>query len=406
MEIELTKEPLRVGRSVQPLPVWQQLIPDEATRNTISRIHFEVVRQGGAFLLRNLSAQGTLVNGSTVEEVILKNGDIISMGQVGSEYGNRPALQFKVHLCEDLIAKASFSVRLWWLLPGANGTGPTVLNKQLLAGPSGAVRVGRAMQPIEFWQTLVPDESLRNAISREHFDVCPTADGVMLINRSIAGTLHNGVLVQHQTRVNSGDVLAIPLHNQPKEPPIVQFRLECAAIPDPDFEDGAAPRLLGAKAGSVDAALSPKEKEAADVVKIAVDALPPPFSLECVAARGAEGRDLEQLPMASRVLAASFSQVELSVGSSHQSGDFWELLLKDPALRTQILPLHFRLEMAQLSDGPMLILDAHAATELNGKLVEGKAPVLQNDLISIAGTTNGLTDDVPLVCFRVNSALS
>ena len=282
---------------------------------------------------------------------------------------------------------------------GANGTEPTVLNKQLLAGPSGAVRVGRALQPLEFWQTLVPDETLRNAISREHFDVCPTADGVVLINRSIAGTLHNGVLVQQQTRVNSGDVLAIPLHNQPREPPIVQFRLECAAHPDPDFEDGAPPRLLGAKAGSVDASPLP-EKEAVDVVKIAVDALPPPFSLECVAARGVEGRDLEQLPTASRILAASFSQVEISVGSSHQPGDFWEMLLKDPALHTQILPLHFRLEMAQLSDGPMLILDAHAATELNGKLVEGKAPVLQNDLISIAGTT-GVTDDVPLVCFRI-----
>ena len=293
-----------------------------------------------------------------------------------------------------------------------------MLNKQLLAGPTGGIRVGRAMQPQEFWQTLVPDESLRNAISREHFDVCPTDEGVTLINRSVAGTLLNGVLIQQQSRVNNGDVLGIPLHGQPRAPPIVQFRLECAPCAADkevirkagDGMDGApkspkcAPRLLGAigkgPAGQESGLSPPKEKEAADVVKIAVDALPPPFSLECVAARGFEGRDMEQLPMESRVLAASFSQAEISVGSSYQSGDFWEPLLRDPALRAKILPLHFRLEMAHLSDGPMLVLDAHAATELNGKTVEGKAPVLQNDLISI-GSMDGFTDNAPLVCFRV-----
>ena len=45
------QEPLRVGRSVQPLPVWQQLIPDEATRNTISRIHFEALQTGSWFIV-------------------------------------------------------------------------------------------------------------------------------------------------------------------------------------------------------------------------------------------------------------------------------------------------------------------------------------------------------------------
>ena len=87
------------------------------------------------YLLRNLSAQGTLLNGLRVDrEVILKDGDVISMGQVGSEYGSRPALQFKVHLAEedladedlagedlageDLITRAPVSLCLWWLLPG------------------------------------------------------------------------------------------------------------------------------------------------------------------------------------------------------------------------------------------------------------------------------------------------
>ena len=84
----------------------------------------------------------------------------------------------------------------------------------------------------------------------------------------------------------------------------------------------------------------------------------------------------------------------------------------------------------------IVVEDAHAATELNGSLVEGKAPVLQNDLslvqclrscllcdsgprftcfwflfsavssklgprISIGGTADGSADNVPLVCFRV-----
>ena len=259
----------------------------------------------------------------------------------------------------------------------------------------------------EFWQTLVPDEACRIAISREHFDVCPAEDGVMLINRSIAGTLLNGVMVQQQSRVSNGDVIAIPLHGQPKASPIVQFRLECIpvstayAVPKAD----AAPRLLGSVGNQAldNAAFAspPKVKEDSDVVKVAVSALPPPFSLECVAARGSEGADLEQLPKTSRVLAASFSQAEISVGSSFQSADFWEPLLKDPALRAKILPLHFRISMAHLSDGPMLLLDAHAATELNGNIIEGKAPVLQNDLISIGGTPDGSVDHAPLVCFRV-----
>ena len=193
--------------------------------------------------------------------------------------------------------------------------------------------------------------------------MCPTQDGVILMNRSVAGTLLNGVLVQQQSPTSNGDVVAIPFHGNPLRSPIVQFRLECASSVRAD----AAPRLLGSvgSVGHDSSALSspPKAvkeaaKEAADVVKVAVDALPPPFSLECVAARGSEGRDLEQLPNAARVLAASFAQAEISVGSSFQSAEFWEPLLKEPSLRTKILPLHFKLSMAHLSDGPMLILDA------------------------------------------------
>jgi len=78
------------------------------------------------------------------------------------------------------------------------------------------------------------------------------------------------------------------------------------------------------------------------------------------------------------------------------------MLLPDPALRAKVLPLHFRLSMAHLSDGPMLLLDACAATELNGQVVQGKAPVLHDDLISISDDT----DSGPLLCFRLNSALS
>ena len=83
------------------------------------------------------------------------------------------------------------------------------------------------MQPPEFWSSLVPDENLRSAISRQHFEVTQKDKVITLVNMSLAGTLINGHMVQRQHKVQHGDVIAIPLHGRVHEaPPIVQFRVE------------------------------------------------------------------------------------------------------------------------------------------------------------------------------------
>ncbi|CAK0889920.1 unnamed protein product [Prorocentrum cordatum] len=110
-ELTLRPEPgsgsqlLRVGRAVQPMPLWEALLPDEATRNTISRNHFEVVAMPGeadrAATLSNLSSLGTLVNGACVHgQAPLRVGDTVGLGfaagppqgaSAGGSEGGRPA---------------------------------------------------------------------------------------------------------------------------------------------------------------------------------------------------------------------------------------------------------------------------------------------------------------------------
>merc|ERR1719217_422041 len=49
---------LKVGRTVQPLSLWEKLLPDESLRNTVSRAHFLIIRSGAnghGFELQNLS---------------------------------------------------------------------------------------------------------------------------------------------------------------------------------------------------------------------------------------------------------------------------------------------------------------------------------------------------------------
>ena len=65
------------------------------------------------------------------------------------------------------------------------------------------------MQAPEFWSSLVPDETLRNAVSRQHFEISSKGEKLMLTNLSLAGTLVNGHMVQQQHKVQHGDVVAI-----------------------------------------------------------------------------------------------------------------------------------------------------------------------------------------------------
>lgn len=184
---------------------------------------------GSKSIVKNLSSNGTLLNGNNVEsDATLEDGDIISAGYIECEYGRRPALQLKMSLSQALpapppatkvVESSKHQVCLSSL--GSNGS------HKLCPGPMGSIRVGRSMQPPEFWSSLVPDENLRSAISRQHFEVTQKDKVFTLVNMSLAGTLINGHMVQRQHKVQHGDIIAIPLHGRVHEaPPIVQFRVE------------------------------------------------------------------------------------------------------------------------------------------------------------------------------------
>jgi pSer/pThr/pTyr-binding forkhead associated (FHA) protein len=83
---------------VQDLELWNQLVPDDALRNTISREHFRLRVDRTKLTLHNLSGGGTSVNGTVVNETLLRIGDVIGIGNQNPVNGGemRPVLHFKV----------------------------------------------------------------------------------------------------------------------------------------------------------------------------------------------------------------------------------------------------------------------------------------------------------------------
>ncbi len=51
--------------------------------NTISRKHVEIRREGNRFMAVDHSTNGTLVNGKSIQEVILKDGDVLTLSEKG-----------------------------------------------------------------------------------------------------------------------------------------------------------------------------------------------------------------------------------------------------------------------------------------------------------------------------------
>eukprot|EP00930_Biecheleria_cincta_P059678 TRINITY_DN45394_c0_g1_i1.p1 TRINITY_DN45394_c0_g1~~TRINITY_DN45394_c0_g1_i1.p1 ORF type:complete len:450 (+),score=69.06 TRINITY_DN45394_c0_g1_i1:30-1352(+) len=411
LELSLEAEAVRVGRSVQSVDIWSRLIPDETARNTISRTHFEVVRSYNArwntFQLRNLSARGTILNGALVQtaEVAMKDGDIIGMGLIETEYGSKPALQFRVCVGKDDVVPGTLGVCLCLAAP-VNENFETA---RLFAGPSGLLRVGRSMQPREFWQAAVPDEALQVAVSREHFQVHPSACGAVLVNLSGAGTLVNGTLVQKQSAIQSGDEVAVP-HPRPGRPPIVRFHVAQVKADGPEQlaasdsfttvawdQPQAYPFLVDTRVTHEHQASS----ESSGVVRIALGVLPPPFSLLCVATCGLQAAELEQLPQASRRLDASAQKAELSVGLAAQGSQFWSALLPSQSLQALLAPVHFQLSLREQPQGLALVLEPvlSVPVTLNGvQVMDGMALVRHGDMIGLY-LGAGL-----LVTFRVEMA--
>lgn len=53
----------------------------------VSRLHCSITGEGGRFLLQDLgSTNGTLVNGNEVGSIELRNGDVITMGEIELEF--------------------------------------------------------------------------------------------------------------------------------------------------------------------------------------------------------------------------------------------------------------------------------------------------------------------------------
>ncbi|CAK9036880.1 unnamed protein product [Durusdinium trenchii] len=375
-------EDLRIGRALQPA-LWEEVVPCEAARNSISRVHFEVKIRQSRLMVKNLSTGGTFLNGLRITEATLEDGDILSVGQ--GENG-RPALQFQVSV-EPQSQMLSLQCLAKVKLP----------NSRLLAGPTGIVRVGRALQPPEFWQSIVPDEALRNAISRSHFEISPTPDGqIVLVNLSVAGTLLNGNMVQQDHTVKDGDLVGIPLHRRPGVPPIVQFRVECGHPPYPAGLHPSEKEPIAMKV--TDSNVTPRpvaspqngQSNTGDVVQVPQGTLPSPFLLQCISADPSEDSVC--------TLAAPFAQACISVGSDFLDQTFWTRVLQDrtPA---KLESLYFRLFMSQRDGTPTLILHAHAATKLNGVAATGQQPVVHDDVIGI------VDGDEPFLCFRVNFLL-
>lgn len=77
-EIEaFTDDVLQIGRH----PDCQVCFPKDIT--IVSRIHAEIIRDGNRFKVVDQSTNGTFLNGKGVKEAVLKNGDVLMIGDGG-----------------------------------------------------------------------------------------------------------------------------------------------------------------------------------------------------------------------------------------------------------------------------------------------------------------------------------
>lgn len=100
-------------------------------------------------------------------------------------------------------------------------------------GANPSLRVGRAVQHLAFWSSLVPDEAIRHTISREHFELTTGAGGLRLKNLSPAGTMVNGEWVHEERRLTTGDTVGIGMLLPERHAALI-FRVYAA-----NQEDGA-----------------------------------------------------------------------------------------------------------------------------------------------------------------------
>eukprot|EP00929_Paragymnodinium_shiwhaense_P065071 TRINITY_DN32663_c0_g1_i1.p1 TRINITY_DN32663_c0_g1~~TRINITY_DN32663_c0_g1_i1.p1 ORF type:complete len:555 (-),score=96.94 TRINITY_DN32663_c0_g1_i1:676-2271(-) len=419
---------LLVGRTVQPPEYWQQLIPDESARNSVSREHFKIsfcaqgVSYNGCFKLQNMSRGGTWLNGSLIHgEAEVAAGDAVGCG--GPDL---PVVLYRLVVPTALRSPAT-------QLPPQGpdyvlvatpklGSSSTALTLELTSREP--LRVGRALQPPDFWAKLIPDESLRGAVSREHFEISTAASGeVRLRCLGNLGLLCNGLLLEKGNTCHLGldDELAIPrpaeaVSGDPiaffclrdnaslagRQPP-AQLSTKAAAA------GGAVAVLPGKGDGAAEDAhpstsCSPPrkcgncgERDAASVVKISLGALPAPFRLECTSVRGISEAALKRLPRDSRIIEASCINAEVRVGRNVQPQPFWEVLVPDEGMRNAVSREHFEVI---LGDEGLLTLRnlSGAGTLVNGKRIHDYVRVEPGDFIGVGAAPN---EPTPAAVFQL-----
>jgi len=90
------------------------------------------------------------------------------------------------------------------------------------------LKVGRGVQLAAFWAALLPDQAMRNTVSREHFQIEFDELDLCLLNFSSTGTIVNRKLIHDRVRVQDGDVISIGWSSHDPTP-MVHFRLTVAA---------------------------------------------------------------------------------------------------------------------------------------------------------------------------------
>ena len=83
------------------------------------------------------------------------------------------------------------------------------------------LRLGRALQPSK-WLKMVPDEVLRNTISRAHLELRQQKDQLLVRNLSPGGSVLNGCILE-EALLREGDILG--LGHRDASQPAVQFRV-------------------------------------------------------------------------------------------------------------------------------------------------------------------------------------
>lgn len=402
-----------IGRQCQAPALWEQLIPDERLRNSVSREHCQILctppgpGMPATFVVVNKSSAGTSINGAPVQqEAQLQDGDVVGVGNSASP-GSLPQTVLHFRFVVQIGApqppthsaagggavSARFCLECVHVLdrPPADVASVPECERVLLAEPSppgrGILRVGRERQPPEVWAQLIHEDIHRNKISREHFEITLAGVEARLVNISGAGTLVNGSCIRESVGLKPGDVVAFPM-SPDDTTPIASFR----------FCLGDSPGVFGGGAAAVQSpALAPTARAAAAPSAGPPDAAAGPqvLRLACVAVQGLAPNEVLQLSDAARCLELSGP---LRVGRTSTPG-FLEALVRDERVRNMISREHFEVRLDE-AGRPIVANLSGAGTIVDGTRTKETALLRPGSLVAVPSQAG---DSDPAVVFQLET---